>query len=185
MVRCPKRTPQFMQNRYIHQGDESDDEDSSDDSRDDDAPGKGKWKLFEQFKMGLYAAKKKEARPEGEAKKGEDEEEEDPDDYKVSINKRLKALDGQTEQSEKVFVAALTFMKEHAFECFRKKNVDITDPKEVKWVLTVPAIWSDRAKDIMRTWAGQAGICEKSIQDHLIIAYEPECASISIQHELR
>lgn len=49
---------------------------------------------------------------------------------------------------------------------------------EIRWILTVPAIWSDTSKAFMRKAAVKAGI--KSSQ--LRIALEPEAASIFSQH---
>ncbi|CAG2191386.1 unnamed protein product [Mytilus edulis] len=50
--------------------------------------------------------------------------------------------------------------------------------KDIRWVLTVPAIWSDAAKQFMRKSAEKAGIPGK----HLLIALEPEAASIYCQY---
>ncbi|KAH3788759.1 hypothetical protein DPMN_166907, partial [Dreissena polymorpha] len=50
--------------------------------------------------------------------------------------------------------------------------------EDIYWVLTVPAIWDDSAKQFMRLAAQEAGIpCEK-----LSIALEPEAASIYCRH---
>ncbi|XP_061190496.1 heat shock 70 kDa protein 12B-like [Saccostrea echinata] len=45
---------------------------------------------------------------------------------------------------------------------------------DILWVLTVPAIWSDEAKQFMREAAIQAGIQD----DHLVLALEPESAAL-------
>ncbi|XP_052690682.1 heat shock 70 kDa protein 12A-like [Crassostrea angulata] len=45
---------------------------------------------------------------------------------------------------------------------------------DILWVLTVPAIWSDQAKQFMREAAIQAGIRD----DHLVLALEPESAAL-------
>ncbi|XP_060607561.1 heat shock 70 kDa protein 12A-like [Ruditapes philippinarum] len=50
--------------------------------------------------------------------------------------------------------------------------------KDIHWVLTVPAIWNDAAKQFMREAAQQAGISE----DMLTIALEPEAASLYCRH---
>ncbi|CAG2184710.1 unnamed protein product [Mytilus edulis] len=46
--------------------------------------------------------------------------------------------------------------------------------KKIKWVLTVPAIWSDQAKQFMRMSAKEAGISDS----FLTLAYEPEAAAL-------
>ncbi|KAK3602775.1 hypothetical protein CHS0354_026322 [Potamilus streckersoni] len=48
---------------------------------------------------------------------------------------------------------------------------------DIRWVLTVPAIWNDAAKQFMREAAEKAGIAS----DQLLIALEPEAASIFCQ----
>ncbi|XP_053399659.1 heat shock 70 kDa protein 12A-like [Mercenaria mercenaria] len=50
--------------------------------------------------------------------------------------------------------------------------------EDIHWVLTVPAIWNDAAKQFMREAAQQAGIPE----DMLTIALEPEAASLYCRH---
>ncbi|CAG2197920.1 unnamed protein product [Mytilus edulis] len=46
--------------------------------------------------------------------------------------------------------------------------------KDIHWVITVPAIWSDEAKAFMRLAANQAGIDDTLLS----LAYEPEAAAI-------
>ncbi|XP_062606366.1 heat shock 70 kDa protein 12A-like [Saccostrea cucullata] len=48
---------------------------------------------------------------------------------------------------------------------------------EIKYILTVPAIWNDRSKQFMRVPAVQAGIKD----DYLELALEPEAASVYCQ----
>ncbi|KAH3736870.1 heat shock 70 kDa protein 12A-like isoform X2 [Dreissena polymorpha] len=52
------------------------------------------------------------------------------------------------------------------------------DQKDIHWVLTVPAIWNDAAKQFMRLAAEEAGISSTL----LTIALEPEAASIYCRH---
>ncbi len=52
---------------------------------------------------------------------------------------------------------------------------------EIQWVLTVPAIWSDKSKGMMKKWAEKGGMIgkrDKMIENHLIIVYKVDCASI-------
>ncbi|XP_060555962.1 heat shock 70 kDa protein 12B-like, partial [Ruditapes philippinarum] len=59
------------------------------------------------------------------------------------------------------------------------KGIDgIIRPSEINLVLTVPAIWSDAAKQFMREVAKEAGICK----EQLTIALEPEAASLYCRH---
>jgi len=120
--------------------------------------------LFESFKMALY-----EKRQDGS----------DGD-----IRDKLLCQDGKrTYETQKVFIAALKFMKDQIFNVFQKKKVKINGIQDIQWILTVPAIWSDRAKHKMEAWAQRAGLIDRNIFNHLRIVYEPDCASISCQFE--
>ena len=49
---------------------------------------------------------------------------------------------------------------------------------EVRWVITVPAIWRQQAKQFMREAAYQAGIGCTESPEQVLIALEPEAASV-------
>merc|ERR1711971_458950 len=77
-------------------------------------------------------------------------------------------------------------MRAHAFKMFARAKVEVADEKQIKWVLTVPAIWSDQSKGLMESWAMEAGLVSSdTLLNQLVIAYEPDCASISIQNEIK
>ncbi|XP_052816703.1 heat shock 70 kDa protein 12A-like [Mya arenaria] len=72
-----------------------------------------------------------------------------------------------------------------SIQCLRNRLMELLNNEgtgpgedEVLWVLTVPAIWDDRAKEFMKAAAKQAGINEKFLQ----IALEPEVASLFCQY---
>lgn len=99
--------------------------------------------------------------------------------YKENISKGMLLKD-VTEKKKlpavQVFSLFIQALVDHM-----KKTVTIEciafDVSKTKWVLTVPAIWSDAAKSFMRKCAEMAGITS----DLLIIALEPEAASIYSQ----
>ena len=69
---------------------------------------------------------------------------------------QVKALDGSTWSLLEVVSKTLRYVKEEALrECGRSMPSGM-DPKDVQWVLTVPAIWMDGAKGFMRKAAFQA-----------------------------
>ncbi|XP_066279619.1 heat shock 70 kDa protein 12A-like [Branchiostoma lanceolatum] len=78
--------------------------------------------------------------------------------------KKLPALD--------IFAHAMRYLKDHMLKATTHKNDDIC------WVLTVPAIWDDSAKQFMRQAAYKAGIASESKEGQLLIALEPEAAGI-------
>eukprot|EP00486_Rosalina_sp_Unknown_P005549 CAMPEP_0201570984 /NCGR_PEP_ID=MMETSP0190_2-20130828/13502_1 /ASSEMBLY_ACC=CAM_ASM_000263 /TAXON_ID=37353 /ORGANISM="Rosalina sp." /LENGTH=460 /DNA_ID=CAMNT_0047995145 /DNA_START=17 /DNA_END=1396 /DNA_ORIENTATION=- len=172
--------------KYIRQ---FEDEDSDDDEESNKEKKSNKWLYFSQFKMALYkkAIKKQALVTAGQGGGIMDEEKKDDNDaYKTDIKTELSAANGKKLPSRLVFISALKFMKEHAFKMFEKKKVVINDTKEIKWVLTVPAIWSDKSKGLMESWAIEAGlITDNKVLNQLVICYEPDCASISIQNEIK
>ncbi|KAL4238785.1 hypothetical protein ACF0H5_003492 [Mactra antiquata] len=72
-----------------------------------------------------------------------------------------------------VFSLAIKYMVDDATADITKRHIDVL-MSDITWVLTVPAIWTDSAKKFMRLAAEKAGISS----DKLLIALEPECASI-------
>ncbi|XP_013395232.1 heat shock 70 kDa protein 12A [Lingula anatina] len=105
------------------------------------------WYLFERFKMKLNA--------------------------ELEINPRttmLQADNGKSLPAQVVFSHAIRLLKEHLLES-QKQSVLAT---EVLWVITVPSVWSDQAKEFMRLSAIKAGIP----REQQLIAYEPEAASL-------
>lgn len=78
-----------------------------------------------------------------------------------------------------VFSESLRFLKDHALS---KIGENTSGKKfiasDVTWVLTVPAIWKAAAKQFMREAAIEAGLVAESDPEKLLIALEPEAASV-------
>lgn len=53
-----------------------------------------------------------------------------------------------------VFAAAIQYLKDHLIECLRARLDDIRDT-DIDWVITVPAIWQDEAKQFMQEAAAK------------------------------
>ncbi|XP_053402708.1 heat shock 70 kDa protein 12B-like [Mercenaria mercenaria] len=119
-----------------------------------------------------------------------EDEDQDPKDwyffkrFKMKLHD-LKALSPSTlikDEQNKAFPAIEVFSKsimclkdELLNESKRKIATVLTD--DILYVLTVPAIWSDNAKDFMRQAAKRAGIKD----NRLTISLEPESASLCCQ----
>ena len=56
-----------------------------------------------------------------------------------------------------VFAFALRHFKEAAINQISTYSAHDVDPDDIKWVITVPAIWDDGAKQIMREAAYEVG----------------------------
>ncbi|KAK3099377.1 hypothetical protein FSP39_003542 [Pinctada imbricata] len=98
---------------------------------------------------------------------------------KKTFQRRLKLKDINNKEMEalKVFSSAIGYLKKHLMKTLNNRATGVQD-SDIHWVLTVPAIWNDSAKQFMREAAEQAGI------DHeqLSIALEPEAASLYCMH---
>eukprot|EP01084_Bolivina_argentea_P087402 157859_1 len=158
--------------------------------------GDQEWKLFEKFKMSLYD--EPVTKP---ALKKADEKFDFVDDLKDEMkSSNDKEL---IDTSETIFIIYLNFLKDNAFKFIEKnlrKRLKLRGDKkrgfpEVQYYLTVPAIWSDKAKDRMIQWAIMSGLVEGKRNKHtkevelkianqMQIVYEPDCASLSLQHAI-
>lgn len=96
----------------------------------------------------------------------------------LGVKKNILCTDelGKKLPASMVFAHCIRHLKDHLLTEINKSIPGIST-EEVDYVLTVPAIWGERAKRFMREAAKEAGIKER-----LIIALEPEAASIYCQH---
>ncbi|XP_061167539.1 heat shock 70 kDa protein 12A-like [Saccostrea echinata] len=109
----------------------------------------GDYYFFEQFKMILHQNRT------------------------LSRGTMIEAIDGKILPAIRIFSLSIGFFKEHILKTLtdRIPNICLED---IRFVLTVPAIWDDKAKQFMREAAVNAGIDG----DRLMLAFEPEAASI-------
>ncbi|KAF2367815.1 hypothetical protein FHG87_001435 [Trinorchestia longiramus] len=114
-----------------------------------------KWLYFDKFKMELH------------------------DDRSLSRDTLLAASNGEKVPALEIFSHALGYFRDHAL----RELSDLTggiqiSEEDVRWVITVPAIWSHPAKQFMRTAAYMAGLANSNVPEQLLIALEPEAAAI-------
>uniref|UniRef100_A0A452HY50 Heat shock protein family A (Hsp70) member 12A n=1 Tax=Gopherus agassizii TaxID=38772 RepID=A0A452HY50_9SAUR len=113
-----------------------------------------KWYYFHHFKMKLY-------------------------NKKITSNMELKADNGKKFPALKVFSESLRYMKDHALNTILEASSQtVYDTEDVTWVITVPAIWDASARQFMRLAAKKAGLISDMFSEKLIIALEPEAASV-------
>ncbi|XP_041369199.1 uncharacterized protein LOC121383315 isoform X2 [Gigantopelta aegis] len=113
-----------------------------------------KWLYFEKFKMILHHSSQ------------------------LTKDTQLYASNGQAFPALTVFSYALRFFKEHALEQLSDQCGTTMLNTDVRWVITVPAIWKAPAKQFMRQAAYDAGMVSPGSPDQMLIALEPEAASI-------
>nr|XP_022319099.1 heat shock 70 kDa protein 12B-like isoform X2 [Crassostrea virginica] len=93
----------------------------------------------------------------------------------VSRDLEIKDIDGKCVNALRVFAHCIQFLRSHFLERLKERNFrsEITEDK-IRYIVTVPAIWSDAAKQLMKEAAIEAGIS----QHRLMLAYEPEAAAV-------
>ncbi|CAF0761148.1 unnamed protein product [Adineta ricciae] len=116
-----------------------------------------RWLYFEKFKMHLH--------------------------YTQDLNTQtlIPASNGRKVPALTIFTYALQYFKEHALRELSDQSGTRFVNEDVRWVITVPAIWKQSAKQFMREAAYQAGIASREFPEQLLIALEPEAASIYIR----
>ncbi|NWI43054.1 HS12B protein, partial [Picathartes gymnocephalus] len=116
------------------------------------------WYFFQNFKMQLYNT---------------------VGGRNVTAGMELKASNGKLLPALTVFSESLRYLKEHALNTIKEASFQtVYDCEEITWVITVPAIWNAAAKQFMRLAAKEAGIISDMLSRNLIIALEPEAASL-------
>ncbi|XP_068584200.1 heat shock 70 kDa protein 12A isoform X6 [Cebidichthys violaceus] len=96
----------------------------------------------------------------------------------LSIDTDLHAANGKRVKALDIFAYALAFFKEQALKELSDQTGGEFDNNDVRWVITVPAIWKMPAKQFMREAAYKSGLVSRESPEQLIIALEPEAASI-------
>eukprot|EP01083_Nonionella_stella_P068815 182994_1 len=129
--------------------------------------------FFERFKMALYEDKiKSTARANDDTKQNE-----------VDTKQYIEASNGTSVLASIVFVQAFRHLQDKAKKFLFKVTKEKINDDEIQFILTVPAIWSEAAKNKMRRWISEAGLVDDNIIDQCIVVYEPDCASLALQKE--
>ena len=76
----------------------------------------------------------------------------------------------------------LTEVKTEALKKIKSYDSTIND-NDIKWVVTVPAIWSNSSKQIMIEASINAGLIQRDREISLFLSYEPEAAAYYCQNE--
>ncbi|XP_045161656.2 heat shock 70 kDa protein 12B-like [Mercenaria mercenaria] len=110
------------------------------------------WYLFRRFKMSLYETKNLQFDTPAEDISG----------------KKMPAID--------IFSHSISFLKNHLWKTIQSRTTGILET-DIQYVITVPAIWDQKAKQFMRRAANKANIPN----DQILFALEPEAASVWCQ----
>ncbi|KAL3862559.1 hypothetical protein ACJMK2_008519 [Sinanodonta woodiana] len=113
------------------------------------------WYYFRRFKMALFK------------------------DMTLSRQTQIEDESGKKMLAMKVISLVILYLKDDLQkELASKITSAFSFEEEIQWVLTTPAIWNDKARSFMREAAIEAGIRN----DQLLIALEPEAASVYCRH---
>ncbi|KAL3885511.1 hypothetical protein ACJMK2_025564 [Sinanodonta woodiana] len=99
---------------------------------------------------------------------------------KIGLKRGLNIEDatGKELSAKTVFSMVIKYLKDDLLKECATRIAGIVQPNDIMWVLTVPAIWNDSAKQFMREAAMEAGLSSKQFK----IALEPETASLFCRH---
>ncbi|KAL3885508.1 hypothetical protein ACJMK2_025561 [Sinanodonta woodiana] len=99
---------------------------------------------------------------------------------KIGLERELKIKDatGKELSAKTVFSMAIKYLKDDLLEECATRVAGIVRPNDIMWILTVPAIWNDSAKQFMREAALEAGLSTTKLK----LALEPETASLFCRH---
>ncbi|XP_052790419.1 heat shock 70 kDa protein 12A-like [Mya arenaria] len=113
------------------------------------------WYYFRRFKMLLF------------------------DEKGVQRNVTIEEVGGKKLNAIDVFYHAIKYIKDDLVQTIKQQLTgEEFQETDIAWVITVPAIWNDAAKQFMRTAAEKAGIGKGK----LTLALEPEAASLYCRH---
>ncbi|EGG22805.1 hypothetical protein DFA_04935 [Cavenderia fasciculata] len=87
----------------------------------------------------------------------------------------------QTASVQSLITETLKFFKQTILD-----RINIIHQSDVLWVITVPTIWDDAAKQIIRQCAIAAGLCTiADDKESILLSYEAECGALDCIFEKR
>ena len=95
----------------------------------------------------------------------------------------VKSIDGREMPLMTVISESLKFISNRALLKLEEQIGKCINIKKIRWVLTVPALWSEEHKLFMRKAAVEAGIIDQSNSASLLLCLEPEGASIQCRED--
>ncbi|OWF35257.1 heat shock 70 kDa protein 12A-like isoform X2 [Mizuhopecten yessoensis] len=94
---------------------------------------------------------------------------------RMTLKRKLKIADesGRKFSAKKVYTESIRYLRKKVLTSIKATNQK-KDKDAIHWVLTIPAIWTEPAKQFMREVAIEAGIPTSDLR----IALEPEAAAV-------
>lgn len=100
----------------------------------------------------------------------------------LRMDKCARSIDGRELDLMLVISESLRFISDKAIEKLTEQVGKIQKNK-IRWVLTVPALWTEDQKQFMRKAALKAGIISELSSANLLLCLEPEGASIQCRND--
>ena len=95
----------------------------------------------------------------------------------------VKSIEGKEMPLMTVIAESLKFISKRALSKLEEQIGKGVKKEKIRWVLTVPALWSEEHKLFMRKAAVEAGIIDQSNSPSLLLCLEPEGASIQCRED--
>jgi hypothetical protein len=73
----------------------------------------------------------------------------------LKLDTKLSDVHGKELPALKVFTVVINYIKENVYEQIKDSISGFNETSDIQWILTVPAIWSDSAKQFMRKAANE------------------------------
>ena len=90
----------------------------------------------------------------------------------------IKSTNGVEENIENIISKLLTRISDEAINQIKRNNNTKFEKNEIKWIVTIPAIWEEKSKEIMINASKKAGLINENTDLSLFLALEPEVAGI-------
>ncbi|KAF4532344.1 hypothetical protein B566_EDAN003647 [Ephemera danica] len=121
-----------------------------------------RWLYFDRFKMALHR------------------------NAELHRDTPIPASNGDTQPALSVFAHALRHFRGLALRELRERCGDrrAPDTNTVRWVVTVPAMWRQPARQLIREAAYQAGMCDETSAERLLVLLEPEAAAVQCREQI-
>ncbi len=100
----------------------------------------------------------------------------------LHMDANARSMDGRELPLMKVISESIRYIGEKAIEKLSEQVGKVVKTK-IRWVLTVPALWSEEHKHFMRKAAQEAGLIEDHNSSNLLLCLEPEGASIQCRED--
>ena len=92
-------------------------------------------------------------------------------------NYLIKSTNGNEIDIEIIITKMLQKISENAISQIKRADKSITK-EDIKWIVTIPAIWEEKSKNIMIKSSINAGLIDENTDKSLFLALEPEVAGI-------